>query len=312
MYTALETVASIRRNSPLLNLPMPTEFIRKMRGGSQSVLIRCSDNQLYIVKFSENEQGSNLLANEVIGHLLLRAVGLPTPSWRAIYFSEQFILQHPGMWSVSSRGLFPPKPGLHYGSLFVGQEGRSELFEILPGSYQNSISNKADFLGVYIFDVWANHCDTRQPIFRRVGQSRTLKAVFIDNGHLFGGPDWAFPGRRGRSLCIDPRVYPDIKRADIEAWVTRLRERLAPAIDLLPKSVPTLWYTGDLEALVAVMRYRLEILRSLFLEEFLVTERLFQLQRSEFCDARVQLCSSQRFLERNYHDGQTHASLAGG
>jgi len=58
----------------------------KMRGGSQPALIRCNDGKLYVVKFFNNPQGSNVLANEVLGNELLSALNLPSPSGRLSSF----------------------------------------------------------------------------------------------------------------------------------------------------------------------------------------------------------------------------------
>lgn len=49
-----------------------TQLIRKMHGGSQSILVRGNDERLYVVKLSDNQHGPNLLANEVLGSELLR------------------------------------------------------------------------------------------------------------------------------------------------------------------------------------------------------------------------------------------------
>ncbi|MCU1248987.1 MAG: hypothetical protein JWQ49_2016, partial [Edaphobacter sp.] len=53
------------------------KYIRKMKGGSQSILVQCDDNRFYVVKMAGNPQGSNILANEFLGSVIARAVGLP-------------------------------------------------------------------------------------------------------------------------------------------------------------------------------------------------------------------------------------------
>ena len=62
-------------------------FIRKMRGGSQPILVEASDRNLYVVKSQDNLQGRNVLFNEVVGSEMFRQVGLPGPERALIYLS---------------------------------------------------------------------------------------------------------------------------------------------------------------------------------------------------------------------------------
>ena len=43
------------------------EQIRRMRGGAQSHLMRCSDEHFYVVKFQNNPQHRRILVNELLG-----------------------------------------------------------------------------------------------------------------------------------------------------------------------------------------------------------------------------------------------------
>src|SRR6201986_3410595 len=87
---------SVVRESELQNIQSVThvvhavQFIQKMRGGSQPALIRCNDGKLYVVKFFNNPQGPNVLANEVLGHEILNALNLPTPRWKTVFISRHF------------------------------------------------------------------------------------------------------------------------------------------------------------------------------------------------------------------------------
>jgi hypothetical protein len=48
-----------------------------MKGGSQSILVQCEDGRYYIVKMTDNPQGPNVLANELLASLLGSAARLP-------------------------------------------------------------------------------------------------------------------------------------------------------------------------------------------------------------------------------------------
>jgi hypothetical protein len=74
------------------------KFIRKLNGGSQSILIQANDSKYYVVKMMENPQGSNVLANEALGATVARAVGLPVADNNAIYLSDSFIDSFPDLW----------------------------------------------------------------------------------------------------------------------------------------------------------------------------------------------------------------------
>ena len=49
-------------------MPLAVEEIRRMRGGAQAHLMRCADDNYYVVKFQNNPQGRRILANELLGY----------------------------------------------------------------------------------------------------------------------------------------------------------------------------------------------------------------------------------------------------
>src|SRR6267154_6508568 len=98
------------------------QFIRKMRGGSQPALIRCDDGKLYVVKFFNNPQGPNVLANEVLGNELLNALNLPTPRWKTVFISRSFIEKNTEISFETHAGHSSIETGLHFGSEFLGDE----------------------------------------------------------------------------------------------------------------------------------------------------------------------------------------------
>src|SRR5579859_3412348 len=48
------------------------EHVRRMCGGSQPHLMRCSDGHFYVVKFQNNPQDTRILINEYLGGKLAR------------------------------------------------------------------------------------------------------------------------------------------------------------------------------------------------------------------------------------------------
>src|SRR5690348_11952565 len=71
------------------------EHIRRMRGGSQSHLLRCSDGHYYVVKFPNNPQGARTLACDLLGTLLAIHLDLPVQPPEIIEVPEVLIRNTP-------------------------------------------------------------------------------------------------------------------------------------------------------------------------------------------------------------------------
>src|SRR6202040_885571 len=71
------------------------QHIRRMRGGAQSHLMRCSDGNYYVVKFTNNPQHLRVLANEMFAAHLAEATGLPVPDTEVIEVGEWLISHTP-------------------------------------------------------------------------------------------------------------------------------------------------------------------------------------------------------------------------
>ena len=82
----------------------PLQYIRKLRGGSQPILVRADDGLVYVVKFSNNLQGPNLPFNEALGTELFRVAGFNVPKWRLVEVSDDFIDRNPSCWMETECG----------------------------------------------------------------------------------------------------------------------------------------------------------------------------------------------------------------
>ena len=67
------------------------EQIRRMRGGAQSHLMRCSDENYYVVKFQNNPQHRRILVNELLGTRLASRLGLPTAAVEVVEVGAELI-----------------------------------------------------------------------------------------------------------------------------------------------------------------------------------------------------------------------------
>ncbi len=225
--------------------PELTRFIRNLRGSSQPILAEASDGLLYVVKFANNLQGSNLLFNECIGTELYRLGGLAVPNWQPLLVNRRFMERNPHCWIESARGRFNPDSELCFGSRFLGAED-VELFEILPGSFHRRLRNRHDFWLAWLLDVCASHADARQAIFRKGARGR-LEAVFIDHGHMFGGPRGDITPRSIASRHLDSRLYADVSSERIAELARSVLELEADGLWLRVRSLPAEWVNDSTE-----------------------------------------------------------------
>lgn len=278
----------------LKNIIHAKHLVCRMPGGSQSILVRGDDEELYVVKFNNNLQGPNLLANEVLGSELLRSVGLRSSPWKAISITAEFLKSNPNIYFECATGTrYSINSGLHFGAAFVGSTEKRDVYDFLPSSFLHRIGNPADFLGIYIFDVWANHHDHRQAVYAcRTGES-SIDVHFIDNGHLFGGPHWKKEQRYGVAMCLDQNLYRTPWRESvIDEWISHFEISLSKNLHRAIRQVPKGWYKGDINSLATFLEFRLRNLRELFRQEVRHNRRINSDLATGFSDASLLLCGS--------------------
>jgi hypothetical protein len=230
-----------------------------MKGGSQSILVQANDGKYYVVKMAGNPQGANTLANELLGSLIAKSVGLSVAEGKGIYLSDSFIDGYPDVWFELQSGRRRPEKGLHFGSLFVGQpSGQRRPTEYISPSRINMITNRDAFLGMYLLDVWANHQDNRQAILRKASNDPTQEVFFIDHGHMFGGPDWSFQERPGVAFHLEMAVYSDLWQEErIASWISHFQNVIPEVLSWVGSIVPLRWYKGDLSHVICLLNDRL-------------------------------------------------------
>jgi hypothetical protein len=188
----------------LLGRPVEiARVIRRMRGGSQSFLIRGSDGACYVAKFTNNPQGNRTLINECIAGHILSTLGVKTPDLTILSLGESCVGREQLYFSTSRRE--PVISGLHLGSKCPVDPEAVAIFDFLPRTLYSKVGNLDDIGVVFAFDRWVAHVDKRQFIFARQPNSKKcckpnvdkgvlLTAWAIDNGMCFG-KDWTFAER---------------------------------------------------------------------------------------------------------------------
>jgi len=233
---------------------MALEQIRRMRGGSQPHLMRCSDKHYYVVKFQNNPQDQRVLVNELLGTLLARRLGLPTATPAVVYVSHELIsLTHELRieYPRSSGGLFQWGP--QFGSRYVGDPRRCVALDVFPNALLGQVDNLPDFAGMLVFDKWTCNTDGRQVVFQRRGL--TYRAVMIDQGFCFNSGDWSFPDAPLRGRYAGTCVYDGVHGIDnFEPWLSKLETQIdEQAIWECAAGIPPEWYKSDTDALARLL-----------------------------------------------------------
>jgi hypothetical protein len=141
------------------------EQIRRMRGGAQSHLMRCSDENYYVVKFQNNPQHRRILVNELLGTRLASRLGLPTAPVEVVEVGAELIRLTPELCIELPRSRTPCAAGLQFGSRYPGDPRRMTLHDFLPDEKLREVENLHDFAGMLVFDKWVCNTNGRQTVF---------------------------------------------------------------------------------------------------------------------------------------------------
>jgi len=243
------------------------EQIRRMRGGAQSHLMRCSDENYYVVKFQNNPQHRRILVNELLGTRLAARLGLPTTPVVIVEVSEELIRMTPDLAMEMPRQRIPCQPGPQFGSRFPGDPRKLALHDFLPDEQLRQVANLHDFAGMLVFDKWTCNTNGRQTLFFQAPPSDAhpttdsstgektaapYTTLMIDQGFCFNAGEWNFPDAPLRGLYARNRVYEGVTGMESFApWLERLEKQMTErALDELVKQIPPAWYEDDLDALL--------------------------------------------------------------
>ncbi|HET7105716.1 MAG TPA: HipA family kinase [Candidatus Acidoferrum sp.] len=141
------------------------EEIRRMRGGAQSHLMRCSDGNYYVVKFQNNPQHRRILVNDLLGTRLASRLGLPTAPVEVVEVGAELIRLTPELCIELPRSRTPCAAGLQFGSRYPGDPRELTLHDFLPDEKLREVENLHDFAGMLVFDKWVCNTNGRQTVF---------------------------------------------------------------------------------------------------------------------------------------------------
>lgn len=250
------------------------EQIRRMRGGAQSHLMRCSDGHYYIVKFQNNPQHRRILVNELLGTRLAGRLGLPVTPVAIVHVSEELIRLTPELSMEMPRSRVPCQAGLQFGSRYPGDPRRLTLHDFLPDEQLRQVENVHEFAGMLVFDKWTCNTNGRQTIFfrltpeevRRSGPSSPVgagaddgpsgyKTMMIDQGFCFNAGEWNYPDAPLRGLYARNRVYEGVTGMESFApWTERVEKGVTERmLAEVVREIPPEWYEDDYDAVMRLV-----------------------------------------------------------
>ncbi len=249
------------------------EQIRRMRGGAQAHLMRCSDENYYVVKFQNNPQHRRVLVNELLGTRLASRLGLPTAPVSVVDVPQELIRLTAELCIETARTRIPCAAGLQFGSRYPGDPRRLTLHDFLPDEKLRDVDNLHDFAGMLVFDKWTCNTNGRQTVFfetrqRLDGQTPSAPlrdgakagqpayhTVMIDQGFCFNAGEWNFPDAPLRGLYARNRVYEGVIGMESFApWLERLEKQVSERmLAELAEEIPPAWYEDDYDGLMRLL-----------------------------------------------------------
>lgn len=235
------------------------QHVRRMRGGAQGHLMRCSDNHFYVVKFRNNPQHLRVLANEFLATRLAESAQLPVPATEVVEVNEWLVEHSPELNIQLAGSAIPCEAGLHFGSRYVVSPLEGQVFDYLPAEMLERVRNLETFAGMLVIDKWTGNANGRQAAFWRKLRERKYTVSFIDQGYCFNAGEWTFPDSPLRGVYARNEVYAGVRGWEsFEPWLTRVEKMDEDAVWRATGEIPPEWYGSDWAALENLARLLLE------------------------------------------------------
>lgn len=221
------------------------QHVRRMRGGAQSHLMRCSDGNFYVVKFQNNPQHRRVLANELLATRLAERAGLPVAATRVVEVGAWLIENTPELRVQLAGKTLACEPGLQFGARYVVDPLQGQVFDYIADNMLDRVKNLQDFAGILCVDKWTCNANGRQAVFWRKMRERKYTATFIDQGYCFNAGEWTFPDSPLRGVYARNEVYKEIRGWEsFEPWLGFVEDVSKEVIAECADGVPLEWY-GD-------------------------------------------------------------------
>jgi len=265
MGTGASPVRPSEARQPLSGELIPTlavtalQHVRRMRGGAQGHLMRCSDGNFYVVKFRNNPQHLRVLANELLATRLAERAELPVAAAEVVEVGEWLVDNTADLSILLAGSSMRCLPGLQFGSRYVVSPLEGQVFDYLPMDMLGRVRNLETFAGILAMDKWTGNANGRQAAFWRRMRERKYTAAFIDQGYCFNAGEWTFPDHPMRGVYARNEVYASVRGWEsFEPWLTRIEKMEAEIVWQAASEIPPEWYCGDWDALEQLVRQLIE------------------------------------------------------
>jgi hypothetical protein len=224
--------------------------LKRMRGGTQSQLLRGSDGSYYIVKFINNPQGARILANELLVTRLAESLQLPVAQGQIVTVTEELIDTSAEMMIEHRSRVEQLQAGRHFGSRCALMPGEGAVYDVVPTPLLSRVHNLETFAGMLVLDKWVGNQDFRQAVFWKRSTEKSYTATFIDHGFCFGGAEWNLSAAPRQGVYHDSEAYREITGLEcFEPWFGRIERLPESEIYRFAQLVPPEWYNGEWEEL---------------------------------------------------------------
>lgn len=204
-----------------------------MAGGSEPHLFETTEGS-QVIKVHNNPQGSRVLANELIGGLLLDWLDVNHPRPYIVQIHPEVIQDNPGAKFKSGT---PLASGPAFGSPFLQSDPQSALDPKL-------VRNKADAAGTLVYDTWVRNHDGRQFRVRKAAdEPGKYDYIPVDQGYSLGSPNWTPASLDADRAVAVPDSPVQLSPQDVAPVISRLREFDGADADGIIGHVPADWLT---------------------------------------------------------------------
>lgn len=232
----------------MATIALPIQSIeRRMRGGTQALLVRDRTGNAYVAKCVSNPQGTRTLINEWIVSRLLKHLRISTPAVEALRIERGIPGENLLEFQVGNQKI-PIPPGIHLGSCCPVDPARRAIFDFLPRRLLDKVANLPDLLLSFAFDKWVNQIDSRQAIFIRERSREPgikFRTYLIDHGLSFGGSRWEMADGALTGLYHDRSIYENPALEDeCYAMVDRIQRLPEESVFSIEEEIPPEWLKG--------------------------------------------------------------------
>ena len=201
----------------------------------------------WVVKFQNNPQHKRILVNEFIASRIAERLGLSVPAVTPIYTDS---------WAQpTSTGTHAHSPNPQCGIRYAGGLLPGLVRDWRAGDCLRQVRNRGELPGIALLDLWLRNTDRRQMVLSRTARESTYRAIFIDQGFCFGGPEW--------SLNVPGCAYRFVKtcegfklptRRGFEHWLSLIEGLKQWDFDEIVRGVPSEWLQNEQEAFEDLFR----------------------------------------------------------